>query len=475
MLNLDEFGDAISAPHASGSLDWRQNYNPHEILEALPEAVYITDSKGRITFYNEAAARLWGVRPKLGQSEFCGSWKLYWPDGTPLPHAECPMAKALKEQRPIRGLEAVAERPDGVRVPFLPFPTPLFDDQGKLTGAVNMLVDLTERAVADEAAQRLAAIVEFSDDAILAKDLEGKIISWNKGAQRLFGYTPEEAVGQSVLMLIPPDRQNEEPDILGRIRRGDRIDHYETVRRRKDGSLVDISLSVSPIRSRDGRIIGASKIARDISERRLIEQQQRLLLREMDHRVKNLFTLASGIVNLSAGTAATPAELASAVTSRLGALAQAHALTIPALSDDGEAFEQPTTLHTLIRTIIAPFDGGQETSRVRITGIDVPVSRQGATSFSLLLHEIATNAAKYGALSDREGTVDIVCAEEGERFALTWAERGGPEIQCEPDEEGFGTILSNATARGQLGGEIVREWNREGLFVRIEVDRRRLG
>lgn len=98
------------------------------ILEALPEPVYTTDASGRITFYNSAAAAMWGVRPELGKSEFCGSWKLYWPDGRPLPHDECPMAIALKEKRANRGLEAVAERPDGTRIPFLAFPTPLFDE-----------------------------------------------------------------------------------------------------------------------------------------------------------------------------------------------------------------------------------------------------------------------------------------------------------------------------------------------------------
>ena len=108
-------------------------------IEALPAAVYTTDAEGRITFYNEAAAALWGCRPKLGQSKFCGSWKLYWPDGTPLPHDNCPVAMALRQKRPIRGMEAIAERPDGTRVPFVPYPTPLFDDSGKLTGAVNML------------------------------------------------------------------------------------------------------------------------------------------------------------------------------------------------------------------------------------------------------------------------------------------------------------------------------------------------
>jgi PAS domain S-box-containing protein len=119
----------------------------HEVLRALPVAVYITDAEGRITFYNDAAADLWGVRPEIGKGEFCGSWKLYWPDGTPLPHDECPMALALRERRRISGMEAVAERPDGTRVPFLAHPTPLWDDSGALVGALNTLIDISEHAV----------------------------------------------------------------------------------------------------------------------------------------------------------------------------------------------------------------------------------------------------------------------------------------------------------------------------------------
>jgi PAS domain S-box-containing protein len=120
------------------------------LLDALPAAVYTTDAAGRITYYNEAAAELWGHRPVLGTSEWCGSWKLYWADGTPLRHDQCPMAICLKEQRPVRGMEAACERPDGTRVPFIPYPTPLFDETGKLTGAVNMLVDITERKRAED-------------------------------------------------------------------------------------------------------------------------------------------------------------------------------------------------------------------------------------------------------------------------------------------------------------------------------------
>jgi PAS domain S-box-containing protein len=121
-----------------------------ELLDALPAAVYTTDAAGRITYYNEAAADLWGHRPALGSSEWCGSWKLFWPDGTPLPHDECPMAVALREGRVVRGMEAAAERPDGSRVPFIPYPTPIHDETGKLVGAVNMLVNITDRKRAEE-------------------------------------------------------------------------------------------------------------------------------------------------------------------------------------------------------------------------------------------------------------------------------------------------------------------------------------
>ena len=121
-----------------------------ELLGALPVAVYTTDADGRITYYNEAATALWGRRPTLGTSEWCGSWKLYWPDGTPMAHDECPMATALREDRPVRGMEAACERPDGTVVPFIPYPTPLHDESGRLVGAVNMLVDISERKRAED-------------------------------------------------------------------------------------------------------------------------------------------------------------------------------------------------------------------------------------------------------------------------------------------------------------------------------------
>ncbi|MGH7115462.1 MAG: PAS domain-containing protein, partial [Stellaceae bacterium] len=138
------------------SFDWRFR----QLLEALPAAVYTTDAEGRLTFYNQAAVEFSGRRPELGSDRWCVSWRLYRPDGTFLPHDECPMAIALKEDRPIRGVEAVLERPDGTRIHFIPFPTPLYDASGALIGAVNMLVDISEQKSAEEVQQRLNEILE---------------------------------------------------------------------------------------------------------------------------------------------------------------------------------------------------------------------------------------------------------------------------------------------------------------------------
>ena len=569
-----------------------------EILDALPAAVYITDAAGVITYYNEAAADLWGHRPEIGKAEWCGSWKLYWPDGRALPHDQCPMAIALREGRPVWGMEAAAERPDGIRVPFIPYPTPLYDSSGGLVGALNMLVDITDRKRAEQSAQFLASIVESSDDAIVSKDLNGIITSWNRGAERIFGYTAEEAIGRPVTLLIPPDRVDEEPEILSRIRRGKKIDHYETVRRRKDGSLINISLTVSPVRGADGQIIGASKIARDITERRQSEQttqrlaaivessddailtkdingiitswnqgaerlygytadetigkpvtmlmpddhldeeamilgrirggeridhyetvrrhkdgslidisltvsplrnsdgkivgaskiarditerrrareQQELLLREMDHRIKNLFSLASSVVSLSARYAQTPKELAASVRDRLAALARAHALTLVRSSDATNTNEHPATLHALIRTITSPYDGRTDegTERVAVSGTDIPLSPGSVTSLALLLHEFTTNAAKYGALATPNGYVDVQCREEDAEFVLTWRERGGPPVDHQTNVEGFGSVLSRTAVKGHLNGAISHDWAPEGLTIRLSAVRDRL-
>ena len=430
-----------------------------KVLDDLPAAIYTTDAKGRITYFNDAAATLWGCRPQLGKSEWCGSWKLYWPDGTPLPHGECPMALALKEKRPIRGMEAVAERPDGTRVPFIPFPTPLYSRTGRLVGAVNMLVDITDRKLAETFAQRIASIVESSDDAIISKDLNGTILSWNDGAGRLFGYAAHEMIGKSITILIPSERRDEEPGIINRIARGERVDHYETVRVRKDGSLVDISLSVSPIKDVSGKVIGASKIARDITDRKRAEEQRSLLLFEMKHRIKNTLATVQALATQTMRSAT--AEERAGFIARLQSLANAHDLLV------SEQWSR-----ALLRDIVqSALDSFQEKHRERFL-IEGPnnvwLDSDKSLAVTMALHELATNSVKYGALSNFSGRVSIAWELQQARPAqvrLLWKERGGPPVKP-PEHKGFGSrLLSHA-----LGGDPPRmNFDPRGLECVLDV------
>ncbi|TCR68190.1 PAS domain S-box-containing protein [Bosea sp. BK604] len=313
----------------------------------------------------------------------------------------------------------------------------------------------------------LAAIIDGSDDAIISKDLEGNIQSWNGGATRLLGYSEAEVLGRPITILIPESRLDEEPAILAEIRRGNRVDHFETVRMRKDGSLVDLSLTISPIRNAEGAIVGASKIARDITERRQAQEKQRLLYGEMQHRVKNLFALAAGIVSLTARSGGRPQDLARIIHERLAALARAHQLTMPDWTEEGLS-PQSTTLLALVKTIVEPYGG----HKIDISGIDSEVGSEAVTHVALLLHELTTNAAKYGALSASEGRLEIRTFEAGGSINLEWTELGGP-VTTAPSSSGFGTRLENGVLTS-LDATIRRDWRNTGLVVTIEIPREKL-
>lgn len=274
-----------------------------QLLEHLPAGAYTCDPEGRITYFNKQAEEIWGRAPKLNDpvDRFCGSFKLFAIDGAPLPHAECWTALALRTGEAFNGQEILIERQDGSRIFALAHANPLFDDAKTLIGAVNVLVDITDHRRDEAATAQLAAIVESSEDAIVSKTLEGRILSWNTGAERLFGYRAHEAIGAPITLIIPPEKRHEEGYILSKLRQGERIEHFDTVRVTKDGRRIDISLTVSPVRDRAGRIIGASKIARDITFRKQAEQSLAILhdrLREAD-RVKDEFlaTLAHELRN----------------------------------------------------------------------------------------------------------------------------------------------------------------------------------
>jgi len=260
-----------------------------DLIQTLPGAIYTCDERGRVTFFNQAAVDLWGREPEVGKDLWCGSWKIYSPDGTPLPLSECPMAVTLREGRAIRGQEIVIERPDGTRRHVLPHPEPMRNGEGVLVGAINMLVDITHQKKAERAAAHLASIVTSSADSIIGTDLSGIVTSWNRAAEALYGYAAHEIIGQPLSWIIPASLLDQESHIFERIKRGETIEHYETIRRRRNGTNVTVSLTVSPVIDPQNRIIGASKIARDITEQKRVEKA----LRRSEQDLSDFFDNAS--------------------------------------------------------------------------------------------------------------------------------------------------------------------------------------
>jgi len=325
----------------AGALLRDQEQSFRDLLEALPAAIYTTDAKGKVTFFNRAAAELAGREPKLGEDEWCITWRLYQSDGMPMPHDECPMAQALKRNEAIRGAEAIVERPDGARFPMIPYPTPLRDADGKLIGAVNMLVD--------------------------------------------------------------------------------------------------------------------------ISERKKAELQQKALVDEVNHRVKN--TLAT-VQSLAGQTlrGVVPNAVRDAFEARLLALSRVHDLLARQQWECAE-------LETILKDVFAPYRQGRA-DRIRLGGGAVRLSPRAALTLAMVLHELATNAAKYGALSAPEGTLTVTWrveeSSQNRDLHIEWQEAGGPPVEV-PRATGFGSKLLKRGIEQELGGAARIAFDPEGVRCTIDI------
>jgi two-component system CheB/CheR fusion protein len=466
-----------------------------------------------------------------------------------------------------------------------------------IDGVVITFVDISERVRLEEDRAKLAAIVESSDDAIISKDLDGIILSWNRGAEGLFGYAADDVVGKSITILIPPGRSDDEPAILDRIRRGEHIDHYETVRQRKDGSQVEVSLTVSPIKNAEGVVIGASKIARDISEvrrdeealreseeryrtlfdlgpvavyscdtsgeirqfnrraaelwgrapavgdtderfcgsyklfrpdgsfmpheqcpmaevlsgkiseahdaevsierpdgsqvvvvvnirplksrrgevtgaincfyditeRKQAEQRQKLLVDELNHRVKNTLAAVQSIAAQSLKSASDAAHRKT-FEQRLIALSQTHDL----LSRDHWT---SASLRDLLLQELKPYRAEAD-ARFLVEGPDLLLEPKAALALAMAFHELATNAAKYGALSKPEGQVrvgwEVVRASEPSALRLKWTESGGPPVK-KRERKGFGSTVIERGLMLELEAEVHLDFNPSGLVCTMEI------
>ena len=348
------------------------------------------------------------------------------------------------------------------RVPYQPTEPAL----RRLDVLARQAADLIERGRTENALRatneqllRLASVVEFSDDSIITTNLDGIITTWNKSAERLFGYAADDVIGKLDSILGPLEQHDAESAILERVRCGERIEHYDTVRRRKDGTLIDISLAVSPIKNAQGAIIGASKIARDITARKLNDEHTAMLAREAEHRTKNILATVQATVSLS--HADTAGGLKRAIEGRIKAVAKLHDLFVKARWTGAE-------LSSIAAQELAPYLEEGET-RVRIDGPEVVLLPNTAQAIGVTLHELATNAVKYGALSVPRGQVEVTWSRAADgRLILHWTESGGPPA-IKPTRKGFGSSVIQRMIEQQLKGEMQLDWRPEGFACEIVI------
>lgn len=309
-------------------------------------------------------------------------------------------------------------RPDGSLIWVANSVSAIRDENGEIEQTVAIVVDITERKRAQEIEKHLASIIGSSNDAILGIDLDMTITSWNAAAQRLYGYYEDEAVGHSVLMLVPDDRKEEKPSILRQIKAGRIVEPYETKRLRKDGTLVDVLLSVSPILDPLGHVIGASKVTHDISTRKEAERLQAILVGELHHRVKNVLATVTAIARQTMGRDTANREDVEAFTNRLSSLSRAQDLLL-------HGDWQYADLKSVVMQAMAPY----AVETFTVSGPAVPLPPKAVVSLSLALHELATNAAKYGALSVSTGHITVSWDYErsSSHLRLQWREEGGPK------------------------------------------------
>ncbi len=314
---------------------------------------------------------------------------------------------------------------------------------------MNKVVPFRSRSAADADAW-LAAIVDSSFDAIVGKDLNSIVTSWNRAAEQLFGYSADEMVGKPVTLLIPEALQSEETDIISRIKRGERLASYETTRMRKDGKLILVSLTISPIYSGAGEIIGASKIARDITAAKESERRIKLLMREVNHRVKNQFAVILSMVRETSKRSRDSVEFMAQVQDRIMALSRSHDLLV-------NSEWSGTSLFEVAQGHLAPF--GHET-QIKLSGPLITLQPNAVQYLGMAFHELGTNSAKYGALSSDAGRLtvewDVTTDTAGQRnLELVWEETSVPRAETELDSEpraGFGSVVLTRVAPQALNG-----------------------
>lgn len=427
--------------------------------DSIAQFAWTADETGHVFWFNKRWYEYTGATPEEVEG---GGWhKLLHPD-----HAERVIEKisicfktgeAWEDTFKLRGR-------DGVYRWFLSRAMPIRDENGNISRWFGTNTDVTKEYEAAEKNAQLATIVSTSADAIISLSLEGEILSWNPGAERLLGYKAEEIIGKSEVILFPQGYESELQAKYSRLKEGGSL-HCDSVRRHKDGSLVDVAVSAAPIQSPDGRLLGYSAVLQDITERKRADARMRLVTRELSHRTKNLLAVIVSMVRQTARLCTDVEAFQDELVQRLHAMSASHDLLV---AEDWAG----ASLRQLINAVLEPF-GGSFVNVVEADGPETFLNAHAIQNLALALHELATNAVKYGAMSVPSGRVNITWGlagdgDKGTRLKFTWAESGGPPVK-RPQRTGFGHIVVQRVIGRALEADVSYQFAEPGVIWSISM------
>ena len=438
-----------------------------KLLEALPAAIYVTDAAGRITYCNQSAAELWGATPKIGEHKWSDLSRFYHADGRPMAVEECPTEIALKQGRQVRNLEALLERPDGTRIPVMPCPTPLHDGAGAVVGVVNMTVDISERKRAELAlAERTLQLSLAAKAALVGSfsyDIDAERMQISPGYVAIHGLpdgTTEIARSEWAAGVHPEDvgRWEAQRSRAYRERWEEYSGEYRIIR---SGEIRWIEARVFVSYDSGGRRRRAVGVDIDVTERKRAEEHQRTLNAELDHRVKNVLATVSAIITQTPKSRSSMTDFVAGLDGRIKSLARTHELL-------SHCQWQDVSLAEIVGREIAPYAAGNAT----IIGPNVTLRAAAAEPVAMVLHELATNAAKYGAFSKPGGRLAVrwcwLHDRSRGRLAIQWQESGGPTVST-PGLSGYGTSIVHELIPFELGGSVDVAFASDGLRCRLEI------
>ncbi len=448
-----------------------------DILELLPVATCICDTRGRIIQYNRRAVEIWGRAPQPGDTHerFTASSKFFDDDGNELSQSK--LTEVLTTGRAVRDEEVMVERPNGARVTVLINIDPLLDANGNLVGAVCCFQDVTERKRVLEALdrsqqdlrqqeQRWNATYEHAAIGIVEIDMEGRFLRVNEAICAITGLSREQLLGWRLFARTHPSDRDVDEELYRRQVAGD-IGFYSLEKRfvRADGRVIWIAVRSSTVRDADDNFLYGVRVVQEITERKEAEERQKLLVDELNHRVKNTLATVQSLATQTARGANSPEGFRHAFEGRLIALSQAHdQLT--------RRHWRNADLRDIIVATTAPYLASAQ-DRIVIRGDDLAIRPRTALTLAMALHELTTNAAKYGALSTPSGQVSVGWsvvreASQPPQLHIEWREQGGPPVEA-PSRRGFGTRFIEGSVAAELQGVARLNFDAEGLHCTMDI------